>query len=131
MKTVLKLLPIFFVAFVFAQTPPPLPDDAPMPPPPKMSKEKMIEHLTRTLDLSEAQVNSIKEIDASFENEEAKIDGQLKALRNKKREIMERKKAEIDKILTVEQKAKMEEMKKKRVEKRKERKRESSSLKMQ
>ncbi len=118
MKTIVKFLPILFGVFVWAQSPPPPPEH---PPHPKMSKEKMIEHLTKTLDLSESQVASIKEIDASFEHEESKIDGQLKALKEKKREIMQRKKEEIDKVLTTDQKAKLQEMKKDRREKRKER----------
>ncbi len=120
MRTFIKIIPLFLLTLAMAQTAPADHPERP-PHPPKMDKEKMLEHLTESLDLSASQVESIKKIDASFESEEAKIEGQMKALREKKREIMKQKKAEIDKVLTREQKAKLHEMKEKRRERRKER----------
>lgn len=109
MKVLLKCIPLLFIGFALAQTPP---DQG------KMKKEKMIERLTENLDLSNDQVEAIKKIDQSFEAEEKQIEDQIKALRDQKKEIMKAKKAEIDKVLTDDQKAKLNEMKKERRAKR-------------
>ncbi len=127
MKTILKLISVFIFAFAMAQNSPPTPPTPPPPPemgcpepprPPKMDRKKMLERLSKTIELTPSQVAQIKKVDAAFEEKEREIDEKMKEIHEKRREIMKAKKAELDKILTPEQKEKLKEMRKEKRENR-------------
>lgn len=110
MKLLITLFSILVFGWAFGQELPPSEMEGKHPH--KMDKTKMLERLTQTLSLTEAQVKEIQAINKNYEKEELELEAQMKVLMDKKKEIREAKKSEIDKILTPEQKAKLIEMRK-------------------
>ena len=114
MKTILKLAFVLNAGFAFAQSTPSFPIEK--------DKDKMIEKLTTSLGLSTVQVNQVKAIEANYDLQEEALKQQFEALKEQRKALREAKKAEIDQILTLEQRAKLETLKAERKAKMKERK---------
>lgn len=85
---------------------------------PKKDKGAMLDKMKEKLSLTDQQVSQIKAIDAKYENEEEALEAKMKSAKDEYRALREKKKAEINKVLTTEQQAKIQEWKKEHKDKR-------------
>lgn len=73
-------------------------------------KEKMKEHLTKALNLTPEQVKKVDAIDEKYEGEEIKLIEQRKQVHERLKELRDKRKEELNTILTPEQKVKFEKL---------------------
>ena len=70
-------------------------------------KGEMLERMQEKLQLTDNQVAQIKAIDAKYESREANLKAQMTKLKEEHKALRAEKKAEIDKVLTAEQREKI------------------------
>lgn len=85
----------------------------------KPDKGEMLERMKEKLNLSDAQVKQIQAIDAKYEGRESDLKSQMQALKQQHRALRDEKRAEIDKVLTAEQRDKIKTWKENRGERKK------------
>lgn len=85
----------------------------------KPAKGEMLQKMQEKLSLTDSQVAQIKAIDEKYENREEDLRSRMQKIKEEHQALKSEKKAEVDKVLTAEQREKIKAWKEERKEKRK------------
>lgn len=85
----------------------------------KPNKTEMLAKMQEKLSLSDAQVTQIKGINDKYESREADVKARMQKIKEEHKAIRNEKKAEMDKVLTAEQREKIKAWKEERKDKKK------------